>query len=434
MVTILDNANGMAFAEFELALPNKPGISLNKLVAYEKSELTETTHGIGVYNHQFITQQPELVDKTLNAAMATGTPRIRFRIGYGTPEKLSWLPWQNNIITHYSGLLVGAGDKTGHHLQISTSDMLFAASRASKTCVRKGTISGIVAQIAQENKLTTVIEKTAGEFTFIQSFEDDVTFISTRLVPRAVSTKNRGSYLFFMQDNVLHFHSLDYQAEIKDLFYFETPYLQLAQVDMSQQLWDEGASGTRLIVYDPYTGQSQEIISAADKALRLANGIYDLTSVVNGQRNIIYTLGQNRPEEAVALGQNSYEFARLKTFELVATFSRLTNLRVGNIIRLIVSPLPEKTSPWSGYYLLSKTVTTLDKTVITVTCQLQRGEISQFGSKTVAEKDAQTTITKAPGVELNVRETQDSAQTKGAGKQASAKVYTTVADVNSIST
>ena len=431
MVTVLDTSNGLAFAEFELVSPQQKPVKLNELVAFESSELTETTLGIGVYSHRFTTQQPDLVDKTLKAVMATGTPRIRFRIGYGTPDSISWQPWQDNLITFYSGLLIGAGDRVGHSLEIHTANLLYTASRANKTIVRKGTISGIVGRIAQENGFQAIIEATQGEFTYIQSFQDDVDFISSRLLPRAVSTKGRGGYMFFMQDNILHFHSLDYQAEIKDLFYFETPYLRLAQVDSSQQLWDEGVSGTRLVVYDPYTAEAREIASQPDKAIRLANGIYNLASVLSGERNIFYTLSQNRPEEAVALAQNAYEIARLRTFELVATFTRLTNLRVSDLIRLVIAPTPEKSSSWSGYYLLTKSVVTIDKSAITTTCQFNRGEITQSDSKTVTDvNNQQDTTAQAPGVDINIRETQDSSQTKGVGKQTSTKVFVTVVDAN----
>lgn len=436
MATALDTTSGIAVCQFEIKLPSPTAANLTDLIAYKTSTLIEDVRGTAVYLHRFSTRSTAVVDNMLRTAMSTGTPRMRFRIGVGTPTQMVWLPWQDHVIRFYSGILESSGDGAGHHLELETADDLFLLSRINKTTVRRGTISDMVATIAKENKLEAVIEKTLGEYSFIQSYIDDTYMLFKRLRPRATNDKGRGNYVCYIKDGVLHFHSPDYQAEIKDLNYFSTPYVSLAQVDHSQRLWDEGVSGTNLVLYDPYTAEVRTIISDPDKALRLSNSVYDLASVKGAEQNLFYNLSLNRPEEALALSQNTYELARSKTFEIVATFSRLVSLRNGDIIRLIISPSDQSASPWSGYYVLAKTVTKVEDGSVHVVCSLQRGEIQQMQAQVTVQAPSQqlTPVTQAPGHDLNLRAAQDSHLTRATGNRTSTSVYATLVDANSLVT
>jgi hypothetical protein len=61
-------------------------------------------------------------------------------------------------------------------------------------------------------------------------------------------------------------HSPDYQTSVKELQYFQQPAGQLIQLDRSQQLWKEGVSGTHLVVYDPLTGETKDILNDPNKS------------------------------------------------------------------------------------------------------------------------------------------------------------------------
>jgi hypothetical protein len=433
MAAQLEQIAGQALTEFELILPNQPAIPLSaSLVTYLGSTLTETVYGAKSYSHRFTTVLPEFVNDLLRSAMVGATPRLRFRIGLGQPQTVMWLPWQEHIIINYPAIIEGVSKQAGHVLEINTSDVLFVIARVNKTVVRKGTISSIVQRIADENGVEAVIEPTNGEFLYIQSYIDDVQFIRQRMLPRATNNRGRGNYLFFVKDNVLHFHSPDYQSTIKELQYYQHAYRALHQIDRSQQLWDDGVSGTRTIVYDPYTGQIKEITSDPQKALRLSDGIYHLDSVKGAQRNIFYHLSSNRPEEAVYIGQNTYEQARMATYEVDLDLDKTLTYRMGDFIRLVISQQDSKTSPWSGLYFVVGTTSVIDQNAVTTKLLVKRGEIQRDMNNVVTQTANSQLVpeVEAPGQDLNIREAQTSVLTKGAGKQLSSNVFSTVVDAN----
>ena len=433
MATPIEQVEGQAIVQFELTLPQQPTLPLTPaLVTYIESHLMEDVYGKKEYRHTFSTLLPDFVNDILRNAMTSGTPAFRFRLGLGQPKQTIWLPWQNHFIVHYGAALQGISKASGHRLEITTSDALFVASRANKTVARKGSISSIVQTIADENSLDAVIESTSGQFLYIQSFEDDVSFVSKRLLRRAVNAKGRGNYVFFILDNVLHFHSPDYQTSVKELQYFQQPAGQLIQLDRSQQLWKEGASGTHLIVYDPLTGETKDIVNDPNKSLRFAKGLYQLSNVSGGRRRVMYHLSANRPEEAIALSQNTYENARMNTFEVNVDFDKNISIRTGDIINLVINQQSEKTSSWSGLYYVTGTVYTIVQNAVTMKLIIRRGEIQpDLNNIAVQAPDQQLVAqTEAPGQDINVGEAQSSPLTKGAGNQTSSTLFSTVANPN----
>lgn len=433
MANQIQQLEGQAVVNFELSLPQQPVLPLTSgIVTYSGSELVEDVFGRKEYRHKFSTLIPEFVNDILRTAMASGTPAFRFRLGLGNPQQTMWLPWQEHFIVQYGAVTEGISKQAGHTLEVTTSDALFKIARANKTIAHKGLISSIVAFIAAQNELEAVIEETSGQYLFIQNFIDDVQFIRERLVRRAVNPKGRGNYLFYILDNVLHFHSPDYQTTVKEVQYFQQPGSNLVQVDRSQQLWDEGVSGTRTIVYDPLTGETKEILSDAARALRYAKGIYALDSVVGGQRNIFYHLGANRPDDAKAIGQNTYEHARLNTFELNVDFDKNITVRTGDIINLVVTQQSQKTSPWSGLYLVAGTVYTISANAVVMKLILRRGEIQPDLSNVVTQAANRQLVpqAQAPGQDINLAEAKSSILTKGAGDQQSDSNFSKIQSPN----
>lgn len=429
---VIDNLEGSSSVEMQIILDDDSTISLNKILGFRKLTTLETVHGTTRYEFSLQVQNPQVVNRVIRAAMASGTPRFRVRIGYGKPTQILWMPWQDHIIVEYIADLESIGNQSGHTVLLVTSDAFYQAQRASKTRSHKGLISSMVERIAADNELQSVIEPTKGEFLFLQSYEDDIGFVRSRLLLRAINGKNRGNYLFYMRDNVLHFHSPDYQTEVKEWHYYNAPHRVLSQKDNSQTLWDEGISGIRMISYDPLTGSTQEISSSPDNTLRLADSIYDLPSVNNGEHNVTFHIGSNSLEEAVNLSQNFYSWARQRTFQITSTFTRTVNIRIGDIVKLIITP-DRETSPWSGFYLVDKLIYEVEQGSILGTFDLVRGEIRKDLSNIAAQGAEQilVPVLQAPGQDLNVVETQASSRTKGVGKTGPGVIYTEVSDPNS---
>lgn len=428
---VIDNLEGSAKVEMEIIV-NKDIVPFNRLIGFNKLTALETVHGKTHYEFSLQIRNPNVVNQVLRAAMASGTPNFRVRLGYGRPGQMLWMPWQQHIIVEYVADVESVGNQAGHMLTLVTSDAFYLIQRASKTRAHKGLVSSMVQQIASENNLESVIEVTKGEFLVLQSFEDDINFIRNRLLTRAISDKNRGNYLLYMRDNVLHFHSPDYQTEIKKWIYYNAPHQILSQKDNSQTLWDDGISGIRMISYDPLTGNTQEISSSPNNTLRLADSIYNLSSVVNGQRNVSYHVGLNSLSEAANLSQNYYSWARQRSFQITSTFTRTVNVRVGDIVQLIITP-DRETSPWSGFYLVDKLIYEVEQGSILGTFDLMRGEIRKDLSNIAAQDAEQILIPElqAPGQDLNVVETQASSRTKGVGKTGPGVIYTEVSDPKS---
>ena len=422
---------------FEMELKgttDKPLSLTGDLIQHVESTLNESTEEIPISFHRFNTQQVDLVDKTIKSLMADGTPLVRWRVGFVTEGKSMWLPWQEHQIVHCSAMVKGLGNNAGHNFEISTADRLFTVNRQTKIISRKGKISDMVKQIASDAGLEAVVEPTVGTFAYVQVNESDIEFINRRLVHRCLNDKGRGQYLLYMRDNVLHFHTPDYQTDIKEIVYFETPFKDMTQTDNSQRLFDMGAAGTRCIAYDPYTGQTVDVVSNPEKYLRLADGIYRLDKIPNSAQTLTYHLGQNEPQEVTALAQNVYSFGRARTFEINTEFTRSLTLRVGDVLRLIIAPQREKISPWSGYYIVHASTRLIRKESLTASYRLKRGEIVR-DQTTVTQPNAAAQLipeTTAPGQDINPSVTQNSILTVGAGKQESSTVYATVEDAQKL--
>lgn len=427
MASPIQQVEGQAVVEFQITLPDQPALPLTSAnVTYRESSMLEDVYGKKEYRHVFSIPYPEFVNDVLRTAMFSGTPAFRSRLGLGQPGKMQWLPWQEHYIVHYSAVIEGYG----HRLEITTSDALFKMGRSNKTAARKGKISDMVAQIAEENSVDYVIEPTKGDFLYIQNFVDDTWFISNRLLNRAINAKGRGNFVFYVLDNVLHFHTPDFQTTVKTVEYYHQPTALLAQVDRSQQLWDEGISGTRLVLHNPLTGKSQEVANDPSSALRLAKGIYDLTSVTSGKRNVVYHQSANRQEEAEAYAQNIYEQARMNTFEVNVDIEKNIGIRTGDIINLVVNQRPEKTTAWSGYYFVTGVVYTIVGNAITMKLILRRGEIAP-DPKNVVTQAANLQLVpqnEAPGQDLNVAEAKNSLLTSGQTAQQSGVTYLSLSD------
>lgn len=433
MAQNVQSGEGYASVDYQLVVEGKTLAFNPQVVTFVDAEINDSVSAPSTGLHTFRTQDPNFVE-SIKQAMSGANPLMRFRLGFGSPQQTYWLPWQNHIILKYAAKFEGIAETAGHLVVFSTSNDLARMERSNKVLARKGTISEIVKAIASENKLDSVVEPTDGKFMLYQSFIDDTRFIRLRCLPRAITNKGRGGFYFFIRDNVLHFHTPDYQTNVRQMNYYDVFGTGLTAQDNTQDpaAWDHGIAGVRVIAQDPYTAETQEVESKPDNALRLADSIYQYGNVNNGQSNTPYHLSFNPATEVNALAQYEYAIARQQAFQCSVSVDKTIVIRHGDLLNLSVTQQNDRASSFSGYYFVTSAAHIIKKEAVNSTYTLERGELrGQSQSLTVQSTDQQLVPdTKAPGQDPNIIEIQSSEVTKGAGKQSSARTFTVVADAN----
>lgn len=433
MAQIVQSGEGYASVEYQLIVAGKTLSFNSQVVTFVDAEIKDSVYNPSTGLHTFRTLDPAFLE-SVKEAMTNADPVMEFRVGFGSPKQTYWLPWQKHIILNYFAKFEGIADSSGHLLVFATSNDLVRLERANKVLARKGTVAEIVKAIATENKLDSVVEATDGKFMLYQCFIDDTRFIRQRCLPRAITTKGRGGFLFFIRDNVLHFHTPDYQTSVRQMNYYDVFGTSLTLQDTSQdpRNWDNGVAGLRMIAQDPYTAETQEIESKPDNALRLADSIYQYGNVNNGQWNMPYHLSFNPIVEVRALAQYQYALARQQVFRCSVSVDKTIMIRHGDLLNLSVTQQNQKASSHSGYYYVTGVGHIIKKEAVNSTYMLERGEFrGQSQNLSVQAADQQIVQdTKAPGQDPNIIEAQSSELTKGAGKQSSARTFTVVADAN----
>lgn len=434
MAATIQPTEGYARVEYKITLDQKRVLRFDpNVVTFVDAEIKDDVYGVGTGLHTFRSLNPEFVE-SLRQVMANADPILEFRLGFGSDPSFYWLPWQKHTLVAPQARFEGIGTASGHLITIYSANSLVRMERSNKVLARKGSISEIVAAIAQENNLDAVIEPTNGKFLLYQSFLDDTRFIRQRCLPRAITVKGRGGFYFYIRDNVLHFHTPDYQGNVLDLSYYNVFGTELIANDASQDptLWDRGVAGVRLISQNPYTAQSKEFKSQPENALKLADSIYQFSNVVNGEWNIPYHLGFNPTVEANAIAQYIYQQARQSTFKTSVTLDKTINIRHGDLLNLSVTQQSSKASSFSGYYYVTSVGHIVKKQAVTTMYTLERGELNgQLQSFSTQDAQRQLApITQAPGQAPNILAMQNSELTLGAGRESSARTYTVVADAN----
>lgn len=428
--------DGVALAQMELRVSDTESVPvLSQEVLLNRAEVTEVCDGItsAVFTIQSATRN--YVDNLLKKAQSEKTPTVRWRIGIGFPDGVAeWMPWQEHVIRSSSSALVGLGVASGYLTIIHTSDLLWEIDYINRTVARKGKISDIVQAIADSYSLPSVIEPTKTDGLYYQSFSSDYEFVKMRMVPRALNDKNRGNYQFYLRDGTLHFHTIDYRAELKNFVYYGSPGSNLTSQDFSQELIDAGSAGVRVVYYDPYTGKFGTELSKPEQTLRLGNTSPDLTSLAGAERNIMLTIGTNRDIDSTSIASNTFEFAKSGMYTLNLTIPKTIFFRANDLCRVTIQPNSGQVPPSSGTYQVFKIIHNVDKSSITSEVLMRRGEfltkdkthnnLNQPGSQVIQPDRA------AKGQDPNLKAVASSSITKGAGKQMSRTVVLDTHDPN----
>ncbi len=427
MTNVIQPSIGNAIIQYKLVLDKNKVLNFNpERVTIVDAEIKDSVYGPCTAVHTLYTNDLSFIEG-LKQAMSEANPIMEFRLGFGSPKGMYWLPWQRHIIEQCHSRYEGVANSAGNIVLIKTSDNLIRLERSNKVVARRGTIAEIVQAIAAENKLEVVVEPTDGNFLLYQSFIDDTRFVRERLMPRAINKSGRGGYYFYIRDNVLHFHTPDYQCSVSQLNYYNTTGASLVAEDLSQvpDLWDAGVAGVKYIDHDPYTGFTQEVSSNPDKALKLSESLYKFSNVANGQWNVPYHRSFNPLIESTALAQHMYQKSRQSIFKITVALASSISLRHGDLVNINITQQVNTSSSYSGYYLITGLVHKYDKGAVNTVYRLERGEI-RGNLQSLTTQNAQNELVSenlAPGQVPNLREIESSQLTKGAGTQAPDRTY-----------
>jgi hypothetical protein len=430
------NFEGRAIVEVELVLPNGKIIPFSQInISHISSSLRESIKKTS--DHILTVRSPTIdyVDTLLRYAQSQGTPLINFRIGIGFPSQIIFLPWQQYTMTHFVAAHEGLGESAGHFVTITLKDALYNISRNTSVAAYRGLISDIVNRIIIEDGISdAVVEPTVGEGLWVQNFVDDEDFIRNRLMMRAVNDKGRGNYNFYVQDNIVHFHSPDYQAQLKQLVYYQANTMKLSQLDESQNMLELGEANVRVIAYDPYTATASEIISDPTRALRLGNVIHTFDDLQGVDLHYPYHLSINTVLEAKNMAQSIYEKARSQAMGLLIEVARTIFLRVGDFVQVGITPSGNKSSVWSGVYQVVDSATEIKQGAMVTSFIVKRGEfqttnlapttITILGQELIVNNQA------APGQPLSIKLAASSPLTHGTGQAGSTSIFVDTSDTD----
>lgn len=401
--------------------------ALASQIAHTETLIHEALGQPARHEHQFTLTDPTSAHQLLREVLASPSPELFFR--YGTTQNAQWTAWQRHLITAHAVKPESRDAGSGATLRLTTSDALYAMSRTSRVTARKGKISAIVQQIATENGLEAVIEPTSTGGVYTQNFLSDADFILDRMLPRAVSVKGAAQYVVYIRDNVLHFHSPDYQARLWPVDYHASSAYEVASAEHTQKLYTNGVAGVRLLVHDPYTGETREVASDPEKTLRLAETLHPAAMLPNGALNRPYHLSQNEPSEVSAIAQNVYDTARSSAHRISISLTGFSTIAVGDFVDLVYNQKIQA-APLAGLYLVEQATHALLDGALTSTFTLQRGETGRLHTDTVSQSPAGQTRLRleAPGRRLNRAELQASTRLAGGGNKTSATLLRDVAD------
>ena len=295
-------------------------------LVHERSEITMAVNQPARHIHQFSTVNLDVVDVLTKNSVLQSTPNVRIRIGVSQGHGVFWFPWQDHLLFNTDIVPLGKG----YSITFITADFLEASKRQYKTRFHSGTIQSIVQKIATDNDLNYIIEPTEGSWSYIQSNQTDGDFLA-KLVPRAVNKFGRGGFRYFVQDNVLHFHTLEYMATIRNANVFSLSGTKVVLSSRVQDAVDEGGPGVRVLGIDPYEGQAYAFESNQDKVVNHGNQAPDLTPLSRLVLGIHPSA--NRLEELKAVAQSNFDWARSNLMNCTLTIEKGYPVQINDIIR-----------------------------------------------------------------------------------------------------
>lgn len=334
---------------------------------HEKSELSSVLNSPSRHTHIFSTANLNVVDRLLKAILVRSTPLVQVRVGLSSSSGIYWFPWQKHVIVHTDSVPQGLG----YTVTIVTGDLLETMSRPLSTKYHYGLISDIVKKLAVERNIQYVIEPTRGTWSYIQSNQSDLDFVH-KLTSKAVNSSGRGGFRFYVQDNILHFHTLDYVANVRDIDVFSLSGTQVALTSRIFDAYSDGAGQIRTVGVDPYSGKSFSIDSNRELVTLHGNQIPDFSEL--GPVTVGDHPSQNRVEEVLSQGQSTFNCAHANSINSVLTIENGYPIQLNDVLRIVLKTASPQQSPWGGLYSVTAVTHMITKGSTISTVKLQRGE------------------------------------------------------------
>lgn len=406
-------------------------VVLNSPIQFNQGNITQAIGQPTVHEHYIVTNETDYVNRFLKSVSNSGDALLLARMGMVAGARKRFSEWQTFRLLGYSATPFVEGSD----IMLRFADGLSVMDRVAKTRAHSGKMSAIVKAICDEYGFSSIIEETSGskDASYIQSFQTDFDFITSRVVPRSVNAKGQGGYQFYIIDDIVHFHTVAYKAELKSIRYFNPgPSSRLVISDESQERIEDGAGGVKLITSDCYTGESRDVDSKQDKLINFANATPDFKDR-SFDMEVPYHVGGNRHDEAVAMAQALYAESYINMFSSQLTLTNLPFISIGDILNLELKQT-KSTSPWSGLFSVRSVVHDYVKGEVKSTYLISRGELLTRNLETRAvydelSLDTQLSETFATGQLLNMQEVAGSSQTAGDFRTSSGQIVKTVEDV-----
>lgn len=373
---------------------------------HERSELTLALNKPTRHVHAFSTVNLNVVDVLTKNVVLQTTPWVHVRIGLSRSDGIFWFPWQKHTLLNAFAEPTGSG----YSLTLTTGDLLEVMSRQYKTRFHRGSIHEIVASIATENGLQYTIEPTLGSYSYIQSNQTDGEFID-KLAGRAINEYGRGGYRYYVQDNVLHFHTLDYSATLRTANIFSLAGTVTNLSTRVRSSVDDGGAGVRIVGVDPYSGQAYSLDSDPNKLVVHGNQTPDIKSL--GPLVVGRHPSWNKNDELKAIGQSMYDSAYASMMGCTAYIEKGYPIQLNDLIRVVYQSSSAQQSPWGGLYSVRSITHSVEKGISTSIIGLERGEFQVSNLDKTNADGALSTDFVATGQPINLSTVAVSLQTKG---------------------
>lgn len=376
-------------------------------LVHERSELVLALNLPARHVHAFSTTNLNVVDLLTKNVVLQTTPLVQIRIGLSRSDGMFWFPWQKHILLNVNSEPTGKG----YQITFTTGDMLEAMSRQYKTRFHRGTLKEIIERIATENGLQSVIEPTLGSWSYVQSNQTDGEFIE-KLSGRAVNESGRGGFRYYVQDNVLHFHTLDYVATLRTANIFSLAGTVTNLTTRVRDAVDEGATGVEIVGIDPYEGRAYSLFSDPNKVVIHGNQTPDLKPL--GPLVVARHPSWNRTDELKAISQSMYDSAHVSLMGCTAYIEKGYPIQMNDLIRVVYQSSSAQQSPWGGLYSVASVTHTVEKGVANSVIRMERGEFQVSNlDKTTADGAINTSDFVADGQPINLSSVVASLETKG---------------------
>jgi hypothetical protein len=374
------------------------------------STIEELVTGWKICSHTFQVKDRSYLDNVVYPILSNIGGIISFRFGIQAGNQTSpadsWRPWEDHVLLYYNAEIM-PDSTSGMVITIKTADRLWLLCQRRDLRIHRGNISELAGQIWALNQgLASVIEPTANagtgnNSTYYQSNSSDYEFITKVLLPRAVNAQGVAGYRLYTKDNVLHFHTQNYQTQTNPVIAYAqgSPGINhLVIEDRSIENSPLGSSMVTTLISDPLLGVDQAIKSSADRLLKFGNNRITTKST----DVLIGHVGPNSLADEVNLNQSTYTYLSSTTLSgHIDIASNVTGLRVGDIITLNVADAGAVKLDTGNWYV-AKAVHTIRSSSLSSTFKFTRGEINSPTAAAVQDPESNSARQSIPGIVLTL--------------------------------